>query len=215
MNIASVQSFINAHVRLVIMGLSLVALGIAVWFAYGWYHDYSEQQAHKDFSESVEDYHKLVSGKPDQQAWHDLGEAFALRAKKHGRSSLAPYFLAYQAEALLAQDKREDAAQVLEQALKKMSKNSPMYYAYASKLALVKLDAKQEEMRAQGKKELEQLSQDSENPMKDMALYYEGYAAFTAGDMAKAEAIWKQLFTPSYAQSVWTQLASTKLQGLA
>jgi hypothetical protein len=199
---------------LVVVGIA-AGLGAVGWFGYSWYRVRVEQQAHKAFVESVNDYTAMEKSTQEQPAWHDIGQALANRAQEHKNSVLAPYFLLYQADALLHEGKRENSIEIMNTALEKISKNLPLYYLYALKRALVKIDSNQELLHNEGLKELDELSTNSENPLQDMALYYKGYNAFAAGDAAQAQQVWVQLFAPAYKESLWAQLAQARLQGLA
>ncbi len=197
-----------------IVGLS--ALVSAGWFGYAWYVKRQEQAAYKDLAESIDAFYKVLAASNNTQAWQDVVTAFTVGAQRHARSHLAPYFLAYQADALLYQGDQQSALSVMDNMISMLSKTSPLYYTYATKRALMKLDAQQPDIKQQAKAELEQLIKDSANPSytKDMALYYAGLDAWNQGDKEQARAYWSSIANPSTPQeaSLWWEKAQERMQ---
>jgi len=215
MMLSKTASFGKKYQNSIITLAVVICLGVMGWFGYSWYKKNGEQKAHRAFVESVQDYTTMEKSPQEESAWHDIEQALAQRAQEHKSSVLAPYFLMYQADALIKEGKREQAIEVMNNGLAKISKKLPLYYLYALKKSLVKIDSAQEIVRNEGLQELDELSANSENPLQDMALYYKGYNAFAAGDIARAQQTWVQLFAPVHKDSLWAQLAQARLQGLA
>lgn len=196
------------------LAIGLVAAGIIAggWYGYAWYKKNLEQKAQKDFSAAVQDYYKMLGSGAKASSWEDFEKGLAIFADKHSSSVLAPYFLAYQADAYINQGKVKEGLDTLDKALSKMQKDLPVYYMYATKKALIKLDSSDVAMRQEGLKELDALSQDKENPTQDMALFYLGNNALRMGNDSEAEKFWKQLINCAGSKSVWTQRAKEMLQ---
>jgi predicted negative regulator of RcsB-dependent stress response len=202
----------HAAVHGVLAGTALVAVG---WYGYNWYSVKQEYRAQRDFAESAEDYYKLFASAKNAKAWQDIEQGLAFRAQQNKSSRLAPYFKVYQADALLQEGKTEDAMQLLNNAIQDLKQDSPLYFLYRIKRALIKLDASSEEMRKEGDSELDQLSQDIHNSYRDMAAYYRGYYAWNRGNKAEARQIWSNINKVATPNSPWAQLAFVKLQGIA
>lgn len=182
----------------VVLGLVLVSAGFA---GYHWYSLHRTQQAHTIFAQCMQEFERALSS-DDASLWTDVERAFATGYKSYPRTAIAPYFLAFQAEALIHQDKQEEARVLFADAVKKISKSSPLYYLYATKLALMNMDTQL----------LTKLADDHKNSYRDMALYYLGYCAFVANDRDTAEKTWARLVREQGNSSVWANLAQAKLE---
>ena len=200
----------KAGLRNSIIAALVLVLCAGAFAAYHWYSIHREEQAHKVFARSMEEFEQAVTG-DDMSKWSSVEQAFAAGYKSYSSSSLAPYFLAFQAEAQVQQNKLEEARTTLANSLKHIAKSSPLYYLYATKLALMSMDAEDMSVHESGKKMLAQLADDQKNPQRDMALYYLGYCSFVAHDRENAEIAWSKLLQ-SGADSVWAHLAQAKLE---
>jgi len=178
-----------------------------------------EQAAQKTFSECLEEYYKIMNGDKSEQ-WQEVERAFALGYERHKSANLAPYFLAFQAEALVQQKKQPEAIALMDTLLSSLSHSSPLYANYATKRALMKLDlADDAEYQKIGLQELTLLAHDKNNNAKDLALFYLGYYFWSNNDFAGAKKEWTELTELNQKEakypSVWAQLAQMKLQQLA
>lgn len=191
--------------------LLIGGLLLAGWFGYKWYVDRYEQAAYKDLSESIDGYNKVLSN-PSPEKWVDVEQAFEVGSKRHSKSVLYPYFLAFEADALIHQNKKEQAITVMNDMLGRLSNKQPLYYLYAIKRALIKVDSADTNVQQEGEKELAALSSDASNPIRDMALYHAGLDAWHKGDKIKAEKLWKDILGLGNPNSNWYQLAQAKLR---
>lgn len=210
-----IYSFCTKHNRAITIALGILVAALIGGYGYYWYKTRLEYNAQRDFAESAEDYYKLFASAKAGKAWHDVEQGLAYRAEQNKNSTLAPYFLVYQADALLQEGKTAQALTILNNALSQLPKSSPIYYLYSIKRALIKLDSEQEAERAQGVSELDKLSTEKDNPYQDMASYYRGYHAWNIGSKAEARQIWSQMSKFAQQGSPWAQLAFVKLQGIA
>ncbi len=205
------QSSVNRYIQALIIAGSIAVIAATGWFGYQWYTRRAEQKAYADLATTSESYKKAVASQ-DAEKIKDSERAFAAAAQKYKNSSLAPYFLSYQADALVQQDKKTEALAVMDQMISKIKKESPLYSYYALKRALMKLDATQEDMQQAGRQELANLAQDNSNPVRDMALYYNGLEASRQGDLEKAASNWSELVSKAKPDSQWRALAQEQLQ---
>lgn len=182
----------------------------AGWFGYAWYVDRYEQVAYKDLAESIDGYHKALSS-TDTARWADVERAFQAGSERHKSSKLYPYFLAYKADALSYQGKHKEAQDAMHILLSSMNTKHPLYYFYSIKAALMKLDASEEAVRKEGRDHLIKLAQDSQNPVRDMALYYAGLDAWQQGNKEEAQKLWNDILAQGNKDSQWYQRAQAKI----
>lgn len=160
------ESKLNRYLPYFLGTIIVIILSIGIWFGYDFYQGKINQKAQTDLFELVEAYLKAVK-KADKNQIDDAEQAFKVSAQRHKNSNFYPYFLAYQADALIWQNKLKDGVTVLEEAVKalgKIDQNQPLYYLYSTKLAQVKLDVP--EFKMEGSEELEKLSKLAQNPYK-------------------------------------------------
>ena len=198
----------------------LSMLGTMVWFGYSWRQKSIQELAFKAFAESLEELQTGLitassSGTDTKQLWEDVERAFKVGFEQHGNSTLAPFFLAFQASALAKQGKTQEALLVLTDAVQKMPKKSPLYFAYATKLALLQIDCDDQATQEVGHAALQDLAENRNNPQRAMALYYQGYLAWVANNKPMYENAWTTLIEIAGKDSVWTQLVSSHINFLA
>lgn len=203
------------------MYVGLVAAIFLTFFilrsGYHWHTNRVNAAAQQAFSSAMEHFSKAQSSKTDM--WADVAAEFKMGYEQHSSSSLAPYFLAYQAQALLQQGNRHEAITVLETAIKDMSSSSPLFSIYKTQKALIKLDSEDGHMREHGLQELIALSQDTKNQHRDEALYYLGLHYMNSGNIAQAQIEWRTLVQafPARGQSasIYADLAQSRLDQIA
>jgi len=184
---------------------ALVGVLAGAWLGYSWYRRGKESAAYKDLSESIEAFAKLRGAQASEEKWIDVSKGFSVGAQRHTSSSLYPYFLVYEADALLQAGKQLEALAFLKEALPLINKKNSLYYLYALKLALVRIDAGEE----QGKEELATLARDAANPMRTMARYYQALLSESVGDTDETMRLFKEVGIDG--DSYWATLAQQKL----
>ncbi len=201
--------------------LALAGLVGAAWAGYTWYKRSKEQGAYRDLAQSIDGYLKMRYGASEMGKWADVEKGFEAGAGRNASSKLLPFFLAYQADALIEQGKLKEAIGLMDRSVSLLSPANPLYFLYAIKRALLKIDFSDAQTQQQGRKELDALMQDTTNPMQDMARYYSGVDALSQGDTAKAQNLFGQIraHVPSQsgteeADSLWYQMAQEKLREL-
>jgi tetratricopeptide (TPR) repeat protein len=208
------QKFDIERYRNSILGvLLLVGIAVGSWFSYKWYNQRLERQAYQALAEGIETFNKnSAADESDSAKWGDLERAFAGAAERHKNSKLAPYFLAYQAEALIHQGKQQEAIIIMEKMLTQITTQSPLYYYYALKQDLMRLDGADEKVQQRGLQDLKELAQTAGTPVEEEALYYSGLALHLQGDKEGARHYWDMLDNKSAPDSHWRALAQSKVQ---
>lgn len=203
--------FTDKRIHYAVALLVLCGAAAAGWFGYTWYRRTQEQAAFKDLAESIEGYIKAQQA-GSETVLADVARAFTVGAQRHAGSQLQSYFLVYQADMLARQGKLEEAIVLMDKSFEKINREQPLYYAYAIKRALMKLDADNTALQKQGRTELEALAHDSANPVQDMALYYKGLDAEYREDQVDAHKQYQEIIGHGNQASYWYQLAHAKLE---
>lgn len=200
--------------ELAIGAIAALALGGA-YYGYRWYNAGQEEVAQRMFAQNVQEYDRAVQeGKKED--WASIEAIFKLGYSQYSGSSLAPYFLVYQAQALIKQDKMQEAKEVLDKAVSSMSSSSPLQPLYAMKLALMTMDT---DAKA-GIDQLQTLANDSSNKFSDAAAYYLGEYYWTHNEGGKAKEVWQKMIETTktdkkLGQSPWAAMAQTTLEQVA
>lgn len=191
-------------------GLGLGMLGLTVW-GYRWYRVTKEEQAQEVFSSCMREYDRAEQ---DPSLWGNAELVFRLGAEQNQGSSMLPYFLAYQAEALLRMGKDVEARDVMDRAVAQMSSSSPIYSLYATKQALMMMDAAEADVQTKGLEKLTKLAHDDANLNRDMALYYLGLYHWAHDDIANARVVWADLAPLAQQEptSPWARRAQEKIE---
>jgi len=167
----------------------LFGVGFGGFKLYKYYIHNRETTAQKVLSECLEEYERAAGG---MGSWSDVQMAFEMGYEQNSGSTLAPYFLAYKADALYEQDKKNEALETLEQALKNMSPKAELYGLYNVKLAVMKLDHETDIVKQEGLKLLEEIAK-KDDAGKAGALYYLGMYYWDKNDAEKAKEYLTQL----------------------
>ncbi len=191
---------------LIFVVAAMLTLG---WVGYSWHRKGVEQVAYKELAESIDAYARVMG---DDTELLDSERAFAAGAEQHRSSVLYPFFLSFQADTVIRQGNLAQGAQLLEKAVNAMNQQHPLYYLYALKAALVKIDTKDAELEKQGRQEIDRLGSNNANPLKDMALYYKALDADTRDEHNLARSTYKEIIAHGKKDSYWYQLADIKLK---
>ncbi len=168
--------------------ITLAAFGVGIYLYFAQIkHEESAQQA---LSEILAEYNRAFES---PELWQDVEVGAKTGYRQYARSSLAPFFFGLQSEALLQQNKQDEALALMKDMVAKLSKSSPFYYLYQIKLGRIKLHNDEEAIQAEGLQQLIQLAQDQKNPQQDEALYYLGMHYNSQGQTDKAQEVWQQL----------------------
>ncbi len=192
---------ISTMYRLAVVA-GLLVLGVAGGYGgYRWYKITVETSAQKSFSDCMYVYKEALNRsiqpstqeqeKQGKNLWEEAEIAFKLAYQQHTHSDLAPFFLAFQSDALMHQGKTPEALELLDTAINKIGKKSPYNALYRIKRALIQID--NEALRSNGLQELEKLKNEKNNKFKDMTLFYLGSYFWSMNDLDQARSIWQQL----------------------
>jgi hypothetical protein len=196
----------------ILLGVAIVGAG-----GFGIYKYFSIQkakEAHSAFQDSLIEFNKMLQVDPKNQKWEQVVKIFDTAYQRYGSSVMGPYLLAYKAEALVYDNKLEDAIKIMSNSVNSLKQKSPLYYVYAIKLALMKTDSKDSKAKAEGEKELETLANDTKNFQRDEAIYYAGINAIANKNIAKAREFFSK-FPAGGKESVWAKDAKVKLASLS
>lgn len=200
------------------------AFGLALLFAGGWYgYRYwdaqKEQAAHTILTDCMTQYDQAAQGKA---SWADVVAMCQAGYEKFNATKVSPYIVAVQVDALLAQQKKQEAYELLGTLLARIGTGSPLYHVYALKYALLRVDMPDATLNAAGLKDLEQLAADVHNMNRDAAQYYLGLYYATHDNASKAKEIWQALAAQNattaadaQARSPWAAHAQEKINGLS
>jgi hypothetical protein len=185
----------SKHILAVAVVLLAIVGGV---YAYDTYKAAREARAHRIFVESYALYEQVLSQESKEASlekrkglWEEVEMAFGAGYQQCKYSRLAPYFQAFQAEALIRQGKNDQALEMMNEMLLGLPSRSPFYSAYGIKRALLKLDSGNLKLSQEGLTELAELGNDYKNLERDEALYYLGLYYWTHGDQAKARQTWQ------------------------
>jgi tetratricopeptide (TPR) repeat protein len=183
---------LQAHLRYGGLALVLVGAGVLSYCGYSWYAASRERLAEKDFSSYVQQYYMALSA-PEGAAWGQLASLFDVGYAQHRSSELGPYFLAFQAEALLQQNNYQQALEVLQTLLKALPESSPFYALFRVKYNLVILDQPEHPDKQAALDALREIASDKTNSAFEGALFYLGRYYFAQHDLEKAQTFWQEL----------------------
>jgi hypothetical protein len=180
------NTYKNYIVASIIFSGSVVAIGIYLYFS-GIAYEQSAQQALADI---LSDFNRAGTS---EELWNDVEIGSKTAYKQFERSSIAPYFLVLQAEALLQEKQDQQALAVMGAAISKLPEASPFYYIYKIKYASMQLQQQDEVVKQQGLEQLKALAENKKNTQQDQALYYLASYYNTHEQQAQAQDIFKQL----------------------
>lgn len=179
-----------SHTWLLVGGFIIVS-GIAAAVGVTWYRNSVKarnERAYTAFVTQYEQFERLRNASAqDEKAWESAAKTFEQALEQHSQSSLAPYFRALYAEALMYGGRHEDAQQQLSQAVAGM-KHVPLFmYVYQVQLAQMLLENASEDVRARGRSLMLELAQDDKNVLAGAAWFQLHHYACKTGDASLKE----------------------------
>ncbi|MCL5436611.1 MAG: hypothetical protein M1549_01880 [Candidatus Dependentiae bacterium] len=200
----------SGRTRYYVVGGIILFIVVADVIGYRWYAHRYNDRAQLALSQAVELLERAARGNAET-LWKEAEGSFRDAYQRYPKSLVAPYLLSFWADTLLHGGDMVRALDLMNKAVGSLSKSSPFYHAMLVKRALMRMDAANAALVAEGKKELHELTQDKANKSRDEALYFEGLVAFDAGNRAEAQRVWQELFT-AFGDSVWSKVAQAKLE---
>lgn len=206
------------NVSKVVTALAVVGLIVGGLFWYRARAVSQTQAAQKVLSSCLAEFEKVRAGGTPTQ-WQTLQTMCSVGYEKHKSSSLAPYFLAIQADALLAQGQADQALTLLDSMIAGLPTSSPLYDLYKTKKLLIELDQSEDPLQSPAFEALKLFAYDTQNSQADYALYYLGEYYWHNKQTEQAHTVWNDLATrfksdTKDGQSPWALLAQYKLQQL-
>ena len=201
------------YVKEVLLAGAMTLVAVAGYFAFEWYQRRQNVQAFAGLVEIVKAYEdalvkvRELENKPAQEQtenpWEDVQLLLEALSSTHKSSSLSPFFTIYQAQLALDADHDYDkACQLMEQGLRRMSKNSPFYDMFVMKRIKMLLDSPMQDVREKAIAQLEKISEQKDNYAMQEALWLLGsYHAFY-GNIEKAIVAWQKLAVQEESDSV-------------
>lgn len=209
-----VKDFIENN-RLLVMAIPVVGLlAGAGYYSYSVYNHSVQERAQLAFSQTLQE---IKHAEKDSHEWSNAELAAKTGYRSYKSSTFGPYFLVLESQAALAQGNTQIGLTLLEDALKQMGSNSPLYWLYKTKASRIKLDTDDATLQNEGFKDLEKLAYDKKNVNRDEALYYLGDYYMNRGDADQARKIWQTLKNEfssqkDFSASPWSLLADEKLK---
>jgi len=206
------------HIAYIGTGAGLLVLLAGGWYGYRYMGIQKEQAAHTILADCMNQFDQASQGKA---SWTDVATMCQAGYEKFKNTKVAPYIQAVQVDALLAEQKQQEALDLLNVMLSQIGSSSPLYPLYALKQALLKLDMTDAALHESGLQELEKLAADTTNIYNDAAQFYVGFYYQTHGNAGKAKEVWTNLVaindavTDEQARSPWASMAQEKLNGLS
>ncbi len=208
----------TAQDNLAYVGAGFGALVVLAGGLY-WYHYNAvqkEQAATTILADCLSQYEQAAQGKAQ---WGDVVTMAHAGYEKFSATKVAPYILSVEVDALLAQDKKQEALDALDLMISKIGTSSPLYDLYKLKQVLIKLDMP--DLKDSALQDLQKLAAHQQSNFADAAQYYLGLYYQNAGDQQKALEVWKPLVAindtvaDTVARSPWATMAQSKINGLA
>lgn len=204
------------YLKVAFFTLIIGVIALKSFFLYRWYVNYREQGAQKTLAQSLKEYYKATKT-GSLEDWNSVEALFKLGYEQHANSYIAPYFLAYQADALIHQHKLYDALPVLEQMLTVLPEKSSLFFLFKLKYAQVHIDIPQ--YKQTGLQELTELARNAHNPYRDEALFYLGNYYWVHDQTEEAKKVWQELVDSQWQQptkpSPWIQEVQSKLKQIS
>lgn len=211
----------SPETRKTIVSVLVIGALVGGWYGYKYYVTYRATEAQSAFldclDESSRAYNLTSKAASNIGVWDDAVLAFESGYDRNKRDDLAPYFLVLQAHALLQQDKKNEAVDVLSKALDAMGTSSVYYNWYRLVLARVYIDLP--DRNDEGMSLLRELSKDEKNIYRDSALYFLGDYYWHRGELAQAKQVWQELIElfgkEEQAPSPWVARVQHNLEQIA
>jgi predicted negative regulator of RcsB-dependent stress response len=216
-NSATGQKTKRSYYKYIAMGLGAAILAGGFYLAYSWYVSYRERSAQRIFAQYINEYRRAHQ---QDLAWGATQDLFQLGAEQHGGSYLHPYFLVFQADALIKEGKKEEALATLDKAIAAMRNSDPVAPLFKMKHALVQIDMSDVQLQQAGLQSLISLANDESNNFRDAAQFFLGDYYWVQDDIQHAQTVWNELVESQHGAdmitiSPWAQRAQQKLAQIA
>jgi len=211
----SIQDLLVIWSKELIFAAALLLVIAGAYFGYRWHTNNKNQAAHMLFAQNLEELER-ISQEGNKEDWESVETLFKLGYDQYPKSSLAPYFLIYQGQALLKQGKLDEARDIINLAVEKLPSDCPVLGLYKVKVALMGLDSKAQSTVDASLEQLQALAKNTELHVQDVAGYHLGLYYWVHNQMAKAQEVWLAMIeavktTEKTGQSPWAAKAQEML----
>jgi len=186
----ALYTMVLQQTQYILAGAGVALVAVSLFLGYTVWMQQKDKSAQNDFGSLMMEYHALVHEKSAER--DELLEKFKQGYEKHSGSSLAPYFLAYQARILISQGKHAEALDMLNRVVTQYV-GSPLHTAFRMEKDLLALDYANEFEKQAALEDLIALSQDTNNSLKDSALFYLGRYYWATNQLEQARNTWQIL----------------------
>lgn len=202
-----VQMWFQAHKNVVYISMGAL-LAVALAGGYAWKQ--RQEKYNAAYVALTQAYDELLQAYENSDLWEDVELAGKAGAESFGSTSLAPYFEAVEAEALVQRGQLDEAIAKIDSTIRRLSSSNSLYFPFKIKFAQMKMSHENPAIVQEGLEILQRLAEDSKNPQQDEALFYVGYYYWLNNDRASALKYWqmlRNLFGDSQtATSPWVQV---------
>ena len=192
---------IAAYRSYIVVGALATSIAAVSYIGYGYYRKSIQQVAHHDLVAALRYFDAPVVAEAKQQnklqfateseKWKEVALQFNEGYKRNASSTLAPLFLAFHSEALINLGEFEEAIRSLTEAVTTMSDIRLQEY-YHLKLALLKLDNKNDAYHKEGFDILQKIAFNQQHIAHDQALYHIGLYLWVNKKFDEAKNYWQQ-----------------------
>lgn len=184
----------------------IIGVGTGGFYINRYFKNSRQQDAIVAFNEAMQTYVTALVTDLDFQkngakaAWDEVELAFQTAYAQNKKAEFAPFFLIYNAQALAAQQKYTQAANMVAEALSRLSVNSPFYDLYAIMQATFLIDGGDHA----GVDQLKNLASGANSDYQAMAQYYLAQYYLAQNQIDLAQNIFVEL---AKQDSTWANLA--------
>lgn len=211
-----------------VFGVGIMIALVAGYLIHGFYVKKREEQAFGALTEVVESFEKAQyevlhsENKTDDQdinVWQNTEEFIDSLYKQNANSYLAPYFLIFKSQVALERGVPIDEVRVmLETALAKMSKHTPLFDLFNFKRIMISFDSQDQVVRDAALSELIAVANDEQGYVFEEANYLLGLYYVQRGDIDQARKAWENVVhkadKKALLPSPWVKQAEEKLESI-
>lgn len=169
-------------------------VGALSWVGFNQYRTNRERHAQQALNEVISLFKGINPGTSAQAvlSWQELELASRMGYEQNSGSVIAPYFLALAAHALVQQDKKAEALELITRVVNQLAESNSLRDAYRVTQALLIFDTAPERV-SEGRDILKSIASAEHSYYKDQALYWLGVDAELMGDTSQARTYFDQL----------------------
>jgi predicted negative regulator of RcsB-dependent stress response len=182
----SLDTLFYRYLKAILVIFVVFLLFFGLYFGRKQWISWRDQAAQKSLAKMSKRLKKYQDGTLDTSGIIELHAKIAAEKEQFSQATIAPYFLALQAQVFVQEGKLDQAAETLKSAIA-MTENVIIKSQLETARALILLD----EAPEQGIVVLQDLIAHEENPLRDVAQFYLGRYYWTHDNVELALVIWK------------------------